>query len=643
MLNVIIYGINSIIIQTLLFREIISNFYSNEIFVSASVGIWIFISSTGAILTSRLKINIDKKIIKSYHFLTPLLATFSITIIKFLTFKLLPLGENIDYLYAFLISFLIILPYSLINGAYYISNSKITENGYIKTYYLEAFGYTLGGIIISILISIFKTDRFTIILFLTILNASYFYKTKKIIFYLILNLSALILSKNIYHISNLKTYTLFKSFDTKYSKVEVFSYENEILIKTNSQLYFSTIKDLSSEINILIPLSYLKQTKKAAVLSFDPKIAEKLIDEGFDEVYLIEKDKELIKSILNHYDLKEKNKIKIITDSPQIFFSNNKDFDLIITGQIYPDTLNSSAIITENFTNIIQNSLSENGVFVLYLPFPSYTTTLLTKNITDILGSTLKLKFKNIHIFKTDETIIVATKNKSQLNNKYSYLEYIFQTKEELKEIKKPNSKDKPIIFIYGNIYEISKFYPKLSEFIFKNFNKISITFLILILFIFLSIKKTDNYLSNLAFSSFTLLFIEITSIFIIQTNYGELYSNIQFIITLIMIGLSFGAYYGTTRNLILIYPLILTLLLSTENKYLIYLINFTAGFINGNTFSNTVKNLKIRTEKAYLYDMILAGLSSILSPFILIGFLGIKNSILFLILLTFINLRKLI
>ncbi len=169
---VIIMGFSGLVAQIVLLRELMIAFLGNELSIGVILANWLILESAGAFLVGR-KISQARKKLFWFILVTILFSLFFVAAIHvarvFKDFLPLVPGEGLGIVVMFYVSFLILLPVSLLHGALFTSgctlyavysspgNSKLTENtsdavSIARVYIFETLGTIAGGILLTYLL-----------------------------------------------------------------------------------------------------------------------------------------------------------------------------------------------------------------------------------------------------------------------------------------------------------------------------------------------------------------------------------------------------------------------------------------------------------------------------------------------------------
>ena len=180
-LLIVLKGISGIFIQSIILREIFSNFFGNELSFSIIISIWLLGGATGTYLFRRVK---NFQIFYTFFTILEIIFIFSLLL-------LLRIFSNIQISYIsnlrfFLFSFLISFFSGFFEGARFILLSFLyqDEKSSGKVYGFEGIGFLIGGFFFSLFL-FFRQNTF-FLLFLSfifnLLTVFYFKRTSAIFF-----------------------------------------------------------------------------------------------------------------------------------------------------------------------------------------------------------------------------------------------------------------------------------------------------------------------------------------------------------------------------------------------------------------------------------------------------------------------------
>jgi len=673
----ILKGISGIFIQSIILREVFSNFFGNELSFSMVISFWLLGGAIGTYISTKFK-DYQKKYI-DFTILEILFLILSLTFLRISSgiYNIFYISNLRFLIFSFLISF----STGFIEGVRIILLSFLykKEKSSGKIYGFEGIGFLIGGFLLYLFL-IFELDIFFLIFISSIINflTIFYFRKPKFFFLFFLILSFLLpFSKKIDFKTNsikYKGYQLIDSGETIYNKVIVLKKENQYILITNGYQEFSSQPDYFSIKNIaFFSLCFSNEVKNVGIYG-NWEIIEEIKKYKVMKVYYFEIDKKKLEMIKNYFMKNGYENIIFINDDISKFISKNKIyFDTFVITNSLPMSLKENYILTEEFFKKISSFVKN---FVIVLP-GSYEY--LGKDLLQIHSSiykTGKKFFKNEIILFTYPMIFVFSNEKLSLNKRTiidreffseDYLNYTFDENKRNKYIEKISNYDADgnnisyQFCLYSSIsYYFSQTSPKIGEIINKLFLKIfkikkfsPLIFLILFFISFFSSPYRTIIFTN-GFSSLT---FETIFIFLFQINYGFIYGFISKIIGTFMAGISLGSIFSTFKNhtsRTLIYSEIFHFIFYLfcyffliNNKFSLLFI-FVSGIFTGwdfgiISFLSKKENIVDITGKLYCIDLIGAVVSSLFLPFFFIPALGMYYTLFLIPILKFSNLLNLL
>ena len=644
-----VLGVFSILAQTLIFRELMANFYGNELFSALMLGGWLIWVGTGSLLFSKFfdpkspfpdpknprtkirKINAGKILICS-HLLGPLVLFLTLVWINFLGTALPAVGEIPNLLPGLAGAVFVSLPLGIILGIQFAAGVKLLKNAG-QGYFWENLGFVLGGLILGFLL-------------INLIPPLPFFKDQN-----------LIEQKN----SPLAQLTV-TQFDSQYNFYQ------------NSTPAFTSQIDLSLEETAHLPLLFHPRPQKVLVVGGSLNILKELSKHSLSQIYFLEPDPQLI-ALEKKYLLIENSPAKILnTDARYFLQETSEKFDVIILNLPDPSSLLINRLYTQQFLENIKRRLSPEGLVFLSLSFsPSFPNQEL-KYLNISVFQTLIQVFPQVKILAKENIIYLASLNplaKRELNVPTQfltkdYLEYILENprnsffRERFEKADKEfiNSDFAPWGYFLTNLFWLSHFQPHLSGFLLKHIQKITwllagALLLVLAGFSFKNRKNASSLaLYSMAITGFSFLAFETLVLFLYQTFSGYLYYRVSILIALAMLGLAGGTAFSqkylffTLKKIHLALALLFLIALVpfySKSAFLFFLL-ISAGFFTGALFplANQIYLFKPQTAiqknigAVYAADLMGAALAGLLFPTLFIPVLGLLPSMAFLFVLNF-------
>ena len=701
-------GFLALSFQIFLLREFSVHFYGNEITFGFILAAWLLWGGVGSISASKLKFHLSR--FPQIYYAVILFLPLCLIGLRFSRFiyKILP-GEITGILpmliSSLVLSFLISFPL----GILFVFNAFFLKGDLFKVYLLESLGASIAGLAVYFfLIPVFSNWLGVSIVGVSVSLLVFFsFGEKKQIYLLsiiLIFLTAFALfdfpSQKIYW----KPFSLVRSQDSIYGKLQVIQTEEQISLYNNSFLDYSFPNLAASEEAVHFTLLQNPEAKNVLLIGGGAGGSlRQILKYPQVEVDYVELDPEIIRLSL---ELLPESEQRILKDKRvHIFYQDGRAFlnksqnkyDMIILNLPEPATAQINRFYTREFFLEAREKLGEQGVFSFRIPSAENYISFELQNFLASLYYTLKEVFPVVEIVPGSTNIFLASslpltiefeklcKKIKDLNLQNTYVspqllisrlnpQRVKLIKEKIYAGKKTINLDfSPITYFYNSVLWSTQF-KGLERKIFTFFSKLHsfwlldlplILFLSLLLFLWLRQKKSTFFLVPLAVMGFTTIVVEIIMIIAFQTLYGYVYRSIALLLTFFMIGLFLGALRGKKRKRIglvhllfiqfgfLLLLFLLHIFLEKNTPELFFLIFLLIlGFLGGDMF--VVSNhlfLKERKNYGLGYGLDLLGsffgalaVSSLLIPLVglplLLKYLLLLNSFCFIFL--FGGMRKL-
>lgn len=673
----ILKGISNIFIQSVLLREIFSNFSGSEILFAFVISFYLSGSAFGSYF-----FRTSKKFKEHYIFLTIFESIFLI-----FSFIFLRLFTNIQQLYYisnlrfFYISFFLSFFIGFFEGSRFILLCFIfkKEKSSGKFYGLEGTGFLIGGALFFLLLC-FEINIFFLIFIALILNSITFFQFSKklaiysfLIFLLLTPFSGKIEFKTISR--KYPNYQIEKIKESFYNKLILLKSKNQFVLLSNGFQDFTSQPDQFSVKNIsFFAVAFSKKIENIGIIG-NPEIIDEIRKYKPEKIYYFEVDKDKVE-IIKSYFLKDlKNVNFVLQDIGRFIKSKKIKFDSFIIVDTLPFSFKENYFLTDEFIKII-SKFTEKLVVVLPGNYEY-----LGEQISSLHSSiykTFKRYFKKEIIAFTYPLIIIFSNENLIVNEKNiydrdffneTYLNYVLDESKKNQYLQKILNEPSYIntisnqFCLYSSLsYYFSQTSPKIGNTIFKKFlkffefRKIS-NLVILIIFLFLFFLPVSTSHMIIFSNGFTAFAFEIIFIFLFQIKFGFLYGFISLITGIFMAGLSKGSFLSTLKipdKKILFYSEIAFFLFylisyfSLSNLKVPLIFIFFIGFLVGwefgiISFLTKKESIIDITGKLYSIDLIGALISSISLPLFFIPAFGIFSFLFFLPVIKFSTLLRLI
>jgi spermidine synthase len=670
-------GFLALSFQIFLLREFSVHFYGNEITFGFILAAWLLWGGLGSISASKLKFHPHR--FPQVYYAVILFLPLCLIVLRFSRFFLRVLPGEITgiipmLLYSVVLAFFISFPL----GILFVFNAHFLKGDLYRVYFLESLGSAVAGFVVYLfLIPIFSNWQGATIIGAAVTLLIFFSFGKKKQFLLplaiLISLAAFIAfdfpSQKIYW----KPFSLIKSKDSPYGKLQILKTEEQISLYNNSLHDYSYPNLAASEESVHFALLQNPRARNVLLVGGGAGGGlRQILKYSQVEVDYVELDPEIIRLSLQFLPEQERNvlrnnRVHIFYQDGRAFLSKTqKEYDMIILNLPEPATAQINRFYTKEFFLEVKEKLNEKGVFSFRVPSAENYISLELQNFLSSLYFTLKEAFPFVEVVPGDTNIFLASSQSisigfeelSQkiedlnLQNSYVSPELLFSrlsplriefTKEKISSGKRTINQDfSPISYFYSSVLWSTQF-KGLERKIFSFFSKADFFWLLdlpLILFILLLIiiwwrrQKSAFSLLPLAVMGFTTIVIEIIVIISFQTLFGYVYRQIALLLTCFMIGLFLGSFRGKKRKrihfaqllLIQFGILLLVLLLHLSLKihppelfFFIYLL--LLGFLGGDMFV-VANNLFLKEKKNYGLGYGLDLLGSFLGALVVSSFL---------------------
>ncbi len=608
--TIINMGVISIIAQSSIIRELLVQFHGNELSIGIVLSFWMIFEAAGAGLVSFL---LKKTInIINYLFYILLISLIFYPLIFILSnninsiFNIME-GEIVGIIPTILSTLIIISPAAIILGFQFalscmlLKKYKTSINKSEKiisgTYFLEALGWLIGGILFSFLL-IQIMDNFEILLTLSILNIiniyllSAIYKNKIVIMLstiLFLFIITFVISplKHNYYRKIIKNkypdnYSVVDTVNSVYGKNTVIKNKNQINIFQNGILSISSNNLISAEEFVHFSLLNNPEIENVILVGsgFSGSLKQIIKYPDIKNIYYLEKDPSIIILGKKYFKsiLPRTKKIKFLTGDARFLINKNfkkNSIDALLVNISDPYNAQLNRYYTLDFFKEVRNVLKNDGLFAITMKSSeTYISTELNMLNSSIYHSLNKI-FKNTILIPGNNAIIVSSNNerfvfdKNNLKNNFKLLNmknkyvnnfYIDYRIDSVKikwvnnrlnniDILILNRDLNPVSYYYSIELWVSSFHintKKFFNFIQTNLNLKTL----LIIFFFIFIIKQIFFRKNIDFTLYTNIMLigfitmsyQIYLIHLFQILYGHIYGKIALLTAMNMAGMASGS-----------------------------------------------------------------------------------------------------
>lgn len=436
-------GFTGIVAQTLLLREILSQFGGNELYVGVIIGFWIAAEALGALLAPRIA-PVFSRPAAPFEWLT-LLFSLSFPLFIFLArvFKPvagIPTDQATTMVHALIGSLLLISPTAIIHGAQFsaamalyrrVSGEADTASG--RVYALDTAGAIAGGGAVTFLflpyLSQFHAAALTVLMGAAALLLLHPYgysgralqKITKPLF--LIALVALLLTggerfDDISAAVKWQGRKLLYSIDSPYQSIAVIADNDQksIYADGSPMLYFPDPDIEAAELLSHIPL--LANPDPARVLIFggcySGLLPELLRHPSVREIECLEVDPLLsatVKRFADPHSIRaiSDRRVRVLhRDAREFATATDKRYDIILINAHLPENLLENRLFTLEFFRRIGAMLAENGIAALLAPgSTSYYGTQMQR-ITGSLLATFRSGFSATAVLPGDRNLLLG-------------------------------------------------------------------------------------------------------------------------------------------------------------------------------------------------------------------------------------------
>ncbi|MDP4281903.1 MAG: hypothetical protein Q8867_07095 [Bacteroidota bacterium] len=570
--SLFVLGFSSLFFQIYLLRDFLRVFQGNELVIGIVLSNWMILTATGAYLgrlISRMKNKTDFiRFIQLLFTLVPLLTIFKIDLWGIS----LPAGSIVGITKIITVSFLIQLPFCLMNGflfssCSYFSSTFFPSGKYSIPYALESAGSFAGGFVVNfILLWWFDVYNGLRILFLINLAVcfiqSLFLGKKKE--WMVTAPLAVFAGIGVFLLNPEKEICLMlfpeevilTHTSTPYGTVSVTQREGQLNFYENGLFLHSSGNEISNEESVHFPMLQRPNPQSVLVISGDlPGMAAEILKYPVKNVDLLEINPALVKTEIKYSRFSQDPRVHIQNKDGRFFIKRNiQKYDVIIVCLPGPYTLQLNRFYSEEFFREIKSRMNPDAVFSISLPASSNYVSQTSAGLNGSVFNTLKAIFPEVRILPGQKNYFLAsdkplsTQIASLINlrkitaiyvNPYFFDDGLETDRslfiEKNLEAHAPVNRDfHPVAFFAQLAYWSSYFR---SDYLFLAI----VTGLLLIL-----ILASLNVVSVGMFTGgFTASSVELLLMISFQVIYGYLYQVAGVIIMLFMAGLALGAYFA--------------------------------------------------------------------------------------------------
>ena len=466
----LVMGFSFTVTQALLVRELLVAFSGNELSIGLILGNWLILEAAGSGLAGLALIRLRRvAFIRRVRSALQGAPSFAVLQVLFaLAFPLClyaayngrvltgaVLGEGVSLVPIFLVSFLILAPLALIDGAMFTSGcraqadvTKVPTPPFGRVYVYEALGGMAGGVIFTyLLIPTLNSLQIAVLLSGVNLLSAAIILARFItsvgthprpiphlvtIIVLLATCLGLLLSPQLEELQRWVTSQRWAGHDLVYSEDSV--YGNVAVTQQEAQYTFyadgipmltAPVPDIALvEEMVHLPLLFVPEPRRALVLSGGVAgVLRELTKYPLDRVDYAELDPLLIRAVqrfptsLTSGELADPRVRAEFVDGrllvrrrlQEIARKLEKQYDLVIVNLPYPSTLQLNRFYTAEFFHMVRGLLAEEGLFIIRCPGTLTYMSQELRDLNQLAMNTLRQAFPYVRPIPGDVTLWLAS------------------------------------------------------------------------------------------------------------------------------------------------------------------------------------------------------------------------------------------
>jgi spermidine synthase len=458
-------GVNSLIVQVVLFREFFVTFLGNELSWGIFFATWLLSGAIGSYIYTTFKFRIKNKnrAILSLFILQSLLFFTEIIIVRIIKTGL---GYQPNEIIAieqifYITSTLIFIPSFIYGGLFSLTidfTSDILKEDKVRiagmVYSFEALGFFFAGILFSFILVTYLTSieiaavHFLINLtfgglFLNkdfLLSERPIYSIKKKLLFKITVLAAVVflflavltkfnviekISDYSYNIQ-WQGFNFLKQVESKYGKITVVEKNGQFNFFQNNNLSFILPDTLGAEQRVHLVMTFHDNPKSVLMFGGLSEDIKELNKYPLNKITYVELDPLIVETAIRYSDHDDSlffkdNKIQAFFTDTREFIKNTKEkYDVIILNSQEPNSLFSNRHFTKEFYEQISAKLNKGGIFSFSIySSPAYISSAMYFMQSSIY-QTLASSFDNIRLMSSGSLTFISSndKNLKEMDNK---------------------------------------------------------------------------------------------------------------------------------------------------------------------------------------------------------------------------------
>lgn len=604
--TIIFVGLSGIVAQVIVLRELMVNFYGNELTVGIILANWVVSEALGVFIIGRIADKVKGKL----SLFIALNITFALILPAGIYFARIfkgiigvPFIEAVSLPAIFVSSFIIVLPLAFLHGALFSCGCKAfflrvqDQNSSIgRVYTLETIGTIIGGFVLAYILIPFLSSfqAVSIISFVNIILTVILLPGKRLKYFAVLIISLLFFL----FFTPLTAYLQKDSIKKQWKGLEVLDYSNSnyaniVVTKKLGQYTFFynglpvittpfPDKQFTVEFGNLPLLSHYAPARVLIAGAGIGGLITEVLKHPITRLDYVEIDPLIIKMLkkyptfLSEAEFRDR-RVSIINTDPRLFLEvNNGFYDVILLGLSNQSDLSSNRFFTKEFFALAKHRLNPDGLIALWMPGSLTYLSEELKDLNSCILNSLKRVYKYVRVIPGDYNIFIASDSyavveagpslvSERITNRGipagilipEYLEYRLGkeqvdwfNQEMLTATRQLNQDLRPAAVFETLKITNKKFSPQISQlFSYFGYLNLRLVFLAICLvtagLFFISRKRRSRKIS-VAYSIFTTGFFGMLAnlllIFAYQVYYGCLYQKISILTAIFMAGIAAGS-----------------------------------------------------------------------------------------------------
>ncbi|MBU0479730.1 MAG: hypothetical protein KKG47_01385 [Proteobacteria bacterium] len=667
---VVATGVSSVVTQLLVIREFLALFRGNEFVIALILFNWLILGSIGTRLARAVadSLPLSRKVLAWISLLLAVFAGAQFLLIRELRDLVFTHGTSVGFYHTFIYTVLTIAPYCLLLGfalpySLYLIRKEMPDYSGARVYMADNLGDASGGALFTFVLVTFATPFQALLLSslpLLLATIFLFQSTKRRVLYSFMCLAGLLLLILLvkFEPSSLvpSEGELVHYQESRYGRIEIHKDREQFTLFADGVPVFSNQNLSRAEEAVHYPLSQLDQVGRVLLVSSEGGIFQELQKYRPEAIDYLELDPEMSAVQFRFGLIREMAGLEVIhQDGREWLSETRRKYDAIIMSLPEPETYQVNRFFTDEFFALALMHLKPGGILSFSMQgYDNYLAEPQRQKLS-LVYETVKNSFPHVLLLPGDSIYFLCSSTPlsrdipSLLDRKGIATRYI-------SAYYYGNLTDERIDYLADQLLETGALNrdldPRLMRMMFGQwFSKFQdsplVFFAVLgvLLILYLAWCRKEEFV--LFSTGFMTMGCEILVIFAFQIYYGYIYSQIGLIVTVFLVGLLPGAWYGDrsirnpARLLVMLDALLVAAVLLfglalaiTDERMPVYgmmIFGFAVSFICGCQFPAALKmggGGSGAVSRTFSADLIGAACGTLLTSVALIPYLGILQTI---------------